>query len=255
MIDDIRKSINSILYQRVTSPLFGTFCVSWIVWNWKIVYTTFFIDEDKIDKNKIDYIVENFNDNAILLWYPLLSTVILLTIIPFVSNGAYWLSLKFEKWKIDSKNDIEKKQLLTLEQSIQLREQILESERKFDSLIQSKNEEINQLKLLVEESNKQGEVSTSGNIELDSNEDKIEKEIIEIFNKIIANSELKKAVKTINYYTQGGYSGLASPDQMPQDVLTYFISNGLLESSGKGIYQWTSKGLRLNQLLSDLEFE
>ena len=81
--------------------------------------------------------MDNISYTAFLIWYPLLSTVILLTLIPFVSNGAYWLSLKFEKWRVDNKNEIEKKQLLTLEQSIQLRGQIIESERKFDSLLQS----------------------------------------------------------------------------------------------------------------------
>jgi hypothetical protein len=255
MMTELRKSINSILYQRVTSPLFGTFCVSWLVWNWKIVYTTFFIGEDKIDKNKIDYIVENFSNTEILIWYPLLSTLLLLTLIPFISNGAYWLSLKFEKWRVDSKNEIEKKQLLTLEQSIQLREQIIDSERKFDSLLQNKNDEIKQLKLLVEESKKNNEVPIPKDIEIGSKEDKTEREVIDIFNKIKTNPELKKAVKTINFYIQGGYTGLSKTENLPSNVLTYYVSNGLLENLGKGMYKWTEKGMRLNQLIYDLEFE
>ena len=143
---ELRKSINAILYQRVTSPLFGTLFISWIVWNWKIIYTTFFINEDKIDKNKIDYIVENFSDTSSLIWYPLLSTLILITLIPFISNGAFWLSLNFEKWRVNSKNKIEKKQLLTLEQSLQLRQQLLDYERKFESLLNQKDTEIKSCK-------------------------------------------------------------------------------------------------------------
>jgi hypothetical protein len=115
MITELRKSINSILYQRVSSPLFGTLMLSWVVWNWKIVYLTFFINAKEIEQNKIDYIVEKLSDANFLIWYPLISVFILLTIIPFVSNGAYWLSLKFEKWKKEQNNNIEKEQLKTLE--------------------------------------------------------------------------------------------------------------------------------------------
>tara|TARA_R110000764_G_scaffold240099_1_gene342530 strand:- start:57 stop:821 length:765 start_codon:yes stop_codon:yes gene_type:complete len=254
MITDLRKSINSILYQRVTSPLFGTFIVAWLVWNWKIVYTTFFIDEDKIDKNKIDYIVENFNNTEFLIWYPLLSTLILLTIIPFISNGAYWLSLKFEKWRVDNKNAIEKKQLLTLEQSIQLREQIIDSERKFDSLLQNKNDEIKQLKLLIEESTKKDESNTQSK-EPKSNEEFIKKEINNIFEKIQRNDELKNALHIINYYIQGGYSKLANHDNINPKILSFFESNDLIQSKGEGMYIWTEKGKKLNRLMADIEFK
>tara|TARA_R110001592_G_scaffold4080_1_gene22866 strand:- start:1566 stop:2330 length:765 start_codon:yes stop_codon:yes gene_type:complete len=254
MISDLRKSINSILYQRVTSPLFGTFTFAWLVWNWKIVYTTFFIDEDKIDKNKIDYIVENFNNQEFLIWYPLLSTLILLTVIPFISNGAYWLSLKFEKWRVDNKNEIEKKQLLTLEQSIQLRGQIIESERNFDSLLQNKNDEIKQLKGLVDEL-KSGKNVETGFIEKGSEADKTEQEVINIFNKLKENNKLKAGRDVINTYVQGGYSGLAKDGKIDSNVLSYFESNDLIDITEKGTHKWTEKGKRLNQIINDLEFK
>ena len=254
MITELRNSINSILYQRVTSPLFGTFCVTWLVWNWKIVYTTFFIDEDKIDKNKIDYIVENFNDTAILIWYPILSTVILLTLIPFASNGAYWLSLKFEKWKVDNKNEIEKKQLLTLEQSIQLRGQIIESERNFDSLLQNKNREIKQIKGVVDEL-KSGKNKETGFIEKGSQADETEQDLLYTFNKVLKNEKLKIARNVINSHIQGGYSGLSKDENIDSKVLSYFESNDLIELMDQGMYKWTERGKRLNKRINDMEFE
>lgn len=48
MFDELKKSISAILYERTTSPLFGSFILSWTVWNWKIFYITLFISEDKI---------------------------------------------------------------------------------------------------------------------------------------------------------------------------------------------------------------
>jgi hypothetical protein len=41
MLDDFRKSINSVLYERMTSPLFGALLISWCIWNWDILYFLF----------------------------------------------------------------------------------------------------------------------------------------------------------------------------------------------------------------------
>ena len=121
MIDELKKSVNSTLYERVSSPFYGALIISWLVWNWKIVYLTFFISEKKIEVNKIDFIASNFLDIHLLLTYPLLSTAFVLTIAPFLTNGAYWLHLKFNKWRTDKKHEVEKSQLLSLEKSIRLR--------------------------------------------------------------------------------------------------------------------------------------
>src|SRR5688572_10158976 len=144
MTEDIKKSFNSILYERTSSPLFGTLIFSWCLWNWKIIYLTVFVSEDQVSGNKIDYIINNFSNPEYLLTYPLVSTFLLITIIPFLSNGAYWIELKFSKCKKDQKNIIDTKQLLTIEQSIDLREQIYKQEERFEKLLQSKNEEIRQ---------------------------------------------------------------------------------------------------------------
>ncbi len=146
MIDEIKKSINSILYERVSSPFYGTLIVSWLIINWRISYLTIFVDQDKLDKNKIDFIIENYYSINSLIILPVISTLVLLTVIPFLTNGAYWLDLKFKTWRVNKKNQIEGKQLLTLEQSIILRTEMREMEDSFDKLLDRKNEEIKTLK-------------------------------------------------------------------------------------------------------------
>ena len=146
MLSELRKSTNAILFERVTSPFFGTLVTSWLIWNWKIIYLTFFVSESEIKGTKIDFIGSNYSDINLLVTFPLLSTVVLLTIIPFVSNGAFWLSLKFKKWRTDQKNEIEKKQLLTLEQSVALRNEIRGKELEYEKVIEKKNLEEKLLK-------------------------------------------------------------------------------------------------------------
>lgn len=254
MITDLRTSINSILYQRVTSPLFGTFLISWLVWNWKIFYVTFIVESDKLDQNRIDYIVNNLDDSGNLIWYPIFSTIILITIIPFISNGAYWISLKFEQWRIDNKHKIERKKLLTLEQSIQLREQLLDYEKKFEKLLNEKDEEIKELKLLIEKSSEE-KTDKNGNIVIGSKEDKEERSAIEIFNKVKDNNELLDSFHSISDSLQNGISDLTFNQKLDTKTLSFFEANDIIQHNGKGNYRWTTKGKRLRQLIFDLDFK
>lgn len=150
MIDDLKKSFNEIIYERTTSPFYGRIITSWLIWNWRIIYLTFFISEKTIKLNKIDFILNNYSDVNHILTFPIISTFILLTIIPFISNGAFWLSLKFNKWKIDQKNIVDNNQLLTIGQSIELRVQLGKQEQRFSKLVEGKNLEIRQLNSIIE---------------------------------------------------------------------------------------------------------
>jgi hypothetical protein len=154
MIDEIKKSINSIFTDRISSPFYGTLIVSWLIWNWKIVYLTLFIDQERISGTKIDYIQSNYSSIHSLLTFPLVSTIILLTILPFVTNAAFWLDIVFTTWRVNQKNRIEGKQLLTIEQSIRLRTEIRELEESIEKLLEKKNEEIKVLKQELELKNK-----------------------------------------------------------------------------------------------------
>lgn len=236
MLGDIRKSINSILYERTTSPFWGTILISWTVWNWRIVYLTLFVSEDKIVGTKIDYIVTNYTDTHNLITYPLISAVILLTIIPFLSNGAFWLSVQFEKWKIDQRNKIGKKQLLTVEQSIELREQILNQEIRFEKLLESKNDEISQLKKLIESTKE------TKSAEISSSESKpINTEFLDLSKKIKSNSNLLTNYNTLINYIQRSYriSGESGPSR---EIIALLESYDIIENTGGGLYIFTKTG-------------
>lgn len=151
MLTELRKSTNAILFERVSSPLFGTLIISWLIWNWKIVYLTIFISESKLEINKIDYIIENYQNIHTLITFPLISTFLLITVIPLISNGAFWMNLIYKKWKTDKKNEVEKTQLLTIEQSVELRKEIRDKEIQFEKILEKKTLDNKLLQAQIEE--------------------------------------------------------------------------------------------------------
>lgn len=231
-MEEIKKSISAILYERTTSPLFGTLIFSWLLWNWKIPYLSFFVSESKLKINKIEYIITNYNDSHYLITYPLISTVILLTIIPFLSNGAYWLSINFENWKSKHKNLIESKQLLTVEQSIELREQILKQEERFSKLVQDKNLEIELLKK---------QIDSDKTVEKADKDDNSNSELEKLAERIMNNST---ELDTFNYIT----GSIQNNTRMQTDAnITKLIA--LLESydiihKPEALYKFTDTGRR-----------
>lgn len=245
MFDETKKSVESILSQRLTSPFYGTLIISWLIWNWKIIYLTIFISDDKITGNKIDYIIANCNDTWHLVYYPLFSTAAILLLLPFVTNGAYWLDLIFNKWRVNKKNFVEGKQLLSIEQSLDIREQIVKMENRFETLVSDKNAEIAQLKAIINE-------TPSSFADETEDEGFFDSEIELLLKKIKTNDKLLDGFRIIDSYIINRYSGLG--EKIKQDVLAFYISNELIEVGDSGIYKWTLKGKELYKIFINESF-
>lgn len=159
MINEFKKSVNSILTERITSPFWGAFISGWIAWNWQLIYITLFVSENKLALNKFEYILSKYPINIYnTLLIPFLISFGVLGIIPIISNGAFWLSLKYKVWKINKKREIEKPVLLTFKESVELKEEIQSQEEKFyklniekDKRIVDLNEQVNKLQGMLDE--------------------------------------------------------------------------------------------------------
>src|SRR5688572_3403595 len=145
MFSDYKSSIRSILHERTTSPLYGAFFISWITCNWKIVYLTLFVSEEKLQGNKIDYIAANYWDVWNLVVFPLIGAVVLIGIIPLVSVWAYRISLYYELRRIKHKENADSKRRLTIEQSVALRRELLDQDEKFQKSLANKDQELQKL--------------------------------------------------------------------------------------------------------------
>lgn len=92
-VNEITSSIRNVLAKRISSPLYGTFFISYIIINWNFFYTAFFISEEKIweaagELKNVYLIKEFFNYSDWHFW--------LMHISPFLIT--YLIIWKLPKW-------------------------------------------------------------------------------------------------------------------------------------------------------------
>lgn len=157
MFDDIRKSLSAALYERTTSPLYGSLIITWSLWNWPILYLLFW-DETKMDfAEKLDCVRTDLY-NPYTFWVcPFVSTVIILLVGNLLANAAYWLQLQFDNWKTKQKEQTESGRRLTIDESIMLRKEINGQQEFFQKSINDKDVEISLLKKQLSETLKGNE--------------------------------------------------------------------------------------------------
>jgi hypothetical protein len=104
-MEDVKEAFNSTLKERFKSPLYGAFIVSWLVINWKIFIVLFFSSSEELGKTKHQYISDNLVNFMNCLILPLISTMIIIALIPWLSELAFRLRLYFEKRKHKVESD------------------------------------------------------------------------------------------------------------------------------------------------------
>lgn len=256
MFKEFKKSVNNVLYERLVSPLFGTFLLSWCFWNWKIIYLTFFVNSDEIKGHKIDFIISNYYNKFDLFLWPSLSTIGLLIIYPFLAVGAFYVSLRFKKWKIDIRNTQEDLQVLSIEDSIELREEIRNQSERFDRLLSSKNKEIETLKSTIENYKKQLAAINKGVSELP---EEAKKDIyLEEYNLIKANQTMLEIFEKVAIRAQREttmFSDSFRLNTSGRKIFDYFLANDILEKVKTNVYKFTQKGKIINKYYLEDEIE
>ncbi|MGF1836784.1 hypothetical protein [Photobacterium sanguinicancri] len=83
MIKSWVASVKKSFEQRLTNPVLGAFSISWVLINWKVIM--FLLSSNKDIELKITYVEENYFDVNHIVIYPILSTVFITIIIPWIS--------------------------------------------------------------------------------------------------------------------------------------------------------------------------
>ncbi|GEM_PF-3563041 len=112
---ELKNSFYASLYERMSSPLIGTYVLSWLVWNWKVVYALVNPTYPYFEKGGLTYINTHLN----LLWHfnshivPLCSTVILVLAIPRLNKYVFQYTEGIEAQKRNIRQNFADESLLT----------------------------------------------------------------------------------------------------------------------------------------------
>ncbi|MDD5464396.1 MAG: hypothetical protein PHP62_04555 [Candidatus Moranbacteria bacterium] len=105
MFDEAKKSLEKNLGEKLVSPFWGAFIASWLVWNWRVWYVTFFVDSDLLMQSKsvlkIDYLltfypVSHLWSIAYSLFPPFLFSYLVVFWLPKITKKYYLKSLEYE---------------------------------------------------------------------------------------------------------------------------------------------------------------
>ncbi|EIO3906137.1 hypothetical protein LQK15_000584 [Vibrio vulnificus] len=240
-MEEFKKSFHSVLYERVSSPMYGTLIVAWAFWNWKILYVTLFVSEKELPFNKLEWIEAYALSLDNLFYKPIISTIFLLTIMPFVSNGFYWLHLRFNKWKVDKRNSIEMESLLTLEQSIEIRRQMENMSNTLSHTIENKDLEIKQLKAQLETLQSDEPIKIKNNVNV-VNTQTSSNDYRELALQIVESQSLSESYDTVLEYIQGGWTGAHGDEKISPRDLAFLEAHDVIQSKGDGTYIFGPEG-------------
>lgn len=155
MIEDISKSIKADLYERVSSPLFGAFSFSWVLWNWKFLLVL--ISGMKASE-KINYIDGTLyygwlQPMFFLFLAPLISAAIFIYLYPIPAKYVFKYTKKEQKKLKKIKVEVEDDTPLSQAEHNKLRQKITSLESSYYAELSNKDSEIERLRALIESSN------------------------------------------------------------------------------------------------------
>ncbi len=116
------SSIKDNIANRLNSSLYGSFLISWCLWNWKAIYITIFVDQKLIYSKsnilKIEYLSDLY---SLKPWLPLFSTIANTLILPAISAYiiTFWLcKIEYIFFKKTVENQNIKKKIVLEQESI-----------------------------------------------------------------------------------------------------------------------------------------
>ncbi|QUX92632.1 hypothetical protein CYL31_15040 [Marinomonas sp. A3A] len=148
MIKDTLNSLKGVLYERISSPLWGTYFVAWVLYNWEIVLI--FFGGSSIKGNEAElikaYLYSEDGFNYSVVFFPLCMTVTLLALVP-IFQTLYFVYSEFIKMLGKTRRDrFESNTRLTIEQSNELRRRIINISASSQEITSFQDQEINSLK-------------------------------------------------------------------------------------------------------------
>jgi hypothetical protein len=113
MASELGASIQKTLKDRVSSPLYGSFIISWLIINWQIPYVTIFESNTTLAQSKISFIKSYLQTHDFqTIWVPICTTLILVTLGPLFSYWALLLPENFRHKRVNYRAELQKDELI-----------------------------------------------------------------------------------------------------------------------------------------------
>lgn len=155
-LDDLLSTAKQSLTERLSSPLLGSFVLSWCLWNWKFLVVLLSANTVSQTFALIDKLAfPNFTSvltHGVL--YPLLTAAAYIFLYPYPSRIVYAFNLRRQREVNEIRQQIADETPLTLQESRRLRAEYVEHERKNNELVQKLNEEIARLNAALDAATK-----------------------------------------------------------------------------------------------------
>jgi len=166
-LDEINKTFKATLYNRLGNPFTVAFVLSWFVWNWKF-WATLFFNSPGVD-DKIKYLTSLYSTDLHLFnqdwhigtyWFyiglvaPVISSIIVITLLPRLTISLYRIHLAHNKKRLDLKRKIQVTTLLSVEESDNMYHLINETKKELVSINKVHKEETERL-IRISEKEKQ----------------------------------------------------------------------------------------------------
>ena len=155
MLEEFEKSVKATLYDRLASPLIGSYVTAWCIFNYKVILIIFSDLQYTQKSEYIDALFAPWWNYPVRYGFPLLWSAFYILFYPWISKKVFRIWQQYIKDKRDIKNKIEGSRLLTLAESEAIRTEYLQSENKLAELMQNNQKELQEWKdrynLLLEE--------------------------------------------------------------------------------------------------------
>lgn len=152
MLKETINSLKGVLYERISSPLWGTYIISFLIWNWSALLILFADTKpmlEKVDLIKTTYVYPEGTFNSSIILSPLLISTLLLLTIPALQT-IHFIYTEYVKTKGKIQRDkFESSTRLSIEQSNDLRKRILNIQTSSQEITSFQDQEINALKETV----------------------------------------------------------------------------------------------------------
>ncbi len=148
MLNNLPSSLKAELYDRISSPLFASFIMSFVVWNYEAIFIMFSSMPMLAKLHHFEYVIYThiLYNIGILFIGPLASSLLFIAYYPKLANRVYKYSQEQKQALIKIKVKIEDETPLTNKESRAIRQSMVDLQTKYYDDLASKDSQLKQIK-------------------------------------------------------------------------------------------------------------